>query len=119
MNFNFSQYFFINFNLQSQLSLLWKHRDYIINSDSNILNQRNINNSDEKMSNITEIIGEYFIFSNTHLIETIKNFVYKHAKKYNVTITDIHKQTNEFILTVDSNETNKMFFYTRYPNDKL
>ena len=81
---------------------------------SEFLRGTNINNSDEKMSNITEIIGEYFIFSNTHLIETIKNFVYKHAKKYNVTITDIHKQTNEFILTVDSNETNKMFFYTQY-----
>ena len=82
---------------------------------SEFLRGTNINNnSDEKMSNITEIIGEYFIFSNTYLIETIKNFVYKHATKYNVTITDIRKQTNEFILTVDSNKTNKMFFYKQY-----
>jgi hypothetical protein len=66
------------------------------------------------MSNTTEIIGEYFIFSNTYLIETIKNFVYNHAKKYKIIITDIHKQTNEFILTVDSNETNKMFYYSLY-----
>ena len=69
---------------------------------------------DVKMSNTTEIIGEYFIFSNTYLIETIKNFVYNHAKKYKIIITDIHKQTNEFILTVDSNETNKMFYYSLY-----
>jgi hypothetical protein len=69
---------------------------------------------DVKMSNTREIIGEYFIFSNTYLIETIKNFVYNHAKNYKIIITDIYKQTNEFILTVDSNETNKMFYYSLY-----
>ena len=44
---------------------------------SEFLRGTNINNSDEKMSNITEIIGEYFIFSNIFFIVlSISSYVF-------------------------------------------